>query len=82
MDEYDVIIELKDNGPGVSEDALDKLFNVFYRENQSRNNVNSGSGLGLAITAKILERLGGNIRAENNPDGGLTIVISLPIIRG
>ena len=77
-----VTIKLKDNGPGVSEDALDQLFHIFYRGDQSRNNEKSGSGLGLAITAKILERLDGNIWAENSPKGGLIVVITLPIFVG
>lgn len=82
MNDNNVFIELKDNGPGVPEDALDKLFNVFYRGDQSRNNTNNGSGLGLAITAKILERLNGGVKAENNPDGGLVITITLPVVKG
>lgn len=81
-DDDGVIIELKDNGPGVSEDALPKLFNVFYRGDPSRNSIDGGSGLGLAITAKILERLGGGIKAENVPDGGLAIIITLPNSEG
>jgi signal transduction histidine kinase len=75
-----VTIELTDNGPGVPE--IDKLFNVFYRGDPARSGDKSGSGLGLAITSKILERMGGNIRAENAADGGLAIIIMLPILRG
>lgn len=77
-DNNKIIIELCDDGPGVQEASLDKLFDVFYRGDPSRSNKKSGSGLGLAITAKMLERMGGGIRAKNNPDSGLTMIITLP----
>lgn len=69
---------IDDNGPGVMVDALPKLFDVFYRSDPSRNNPNKGSGLGLAITAKILERFGGSIRAENLQPKGLCIIMTIP----
>jgi signal transduction histidine kinase len=72
-----VVIRFADDGPGVSEDALPKLFDVFYRTDPSRHK--KGSGIGLAIVAKVLEKFCGTIRAENNTGGGLAIVISLPL---
>lgn len=74
-----VCITLADDGPGVPEEALDKIFDIFYRNDPSRNNPGRGSGLGLAISAKIIERSEGKIRAENVPAGGLKIVITIPI---
>lgn len=71
-------LTIDDNGPGVSEEALSKLFNVFYRSDPSRNAPHKGSGLGLAITAKILERFGGKIWAENLTPKGLRIVMTIP----
>lgn len=76
-DKY-VTITLADNGPGVSNEALEKLFDIFYRGDRARTNPSKGSGLGLSITAKILEKLGGSIRAENIPEGGLAIIMRLP----
>jgi signal transduction histidine kinase len=73
-----VSIRLEDNGPGVSDEALEKLFDVFYRTDPSRSNPSKGSGLGLSITAKILEQLGGSIKAENVTEGGLAIIMTLP----
>jgi len=73
-------IRFADNGPGVSQDALPNLFNVFYRADPSRHT--KGSGLGLAISAKIIERSGGTIHAENADSGGLAIVIRLPVEAG
>jgi signal transduction histidine kinase len=69
-------IRLTDDGPGVPYDALDKLFDVFYRAEQSRNT--RGNGLGLAISQKIVNRMGGSIRAEL-PERGLSVVMYLPL---
>ena len=73
------ILRLADNGPGVPEDALPKLFNVFYRTDPARRNTAGGSGLGLAISAKAIKSMGGLITAENAEEGGLAIVITLPL---
>ncbi|MGI6108875.1 MAG: ATP-binding protein [Eubacteriaceae bacterium] len=67
-----------DDGPGVPEEALPRLFNAFYRTDPARRNPGSGSGLGLAILARIIESMNGTIKAENGKDGGLRIIISLP----
>jgi signal transduction histidine kinase len=69
-------IRLTDDGPGVPDEALDKLFDVFYRADQSRNT--RGNGLGLAISRKIVNRMGGSMKAEL-PGRGLSIVIYLPL---
>lgn len=69
---------IDDNGPGVPQEAVSKLFDVFYRSDPSRNNPHKGSGLGLAITAKILERFGGSICAENLEPKGLRIIMTIP----
>ena len=77
-----VTVELVDNGPGVPPNDIDKLFTVFYRADPARSSNRSGSGLGLAITSKILARMGGSIQAHNAPEGGLAMVISLPMTAG
>ena len=77
-----VSIIIKDNGPGVSDEMLIKMFDAFYRGDEARNNPDKGSGLGLAISSKIIERFNGSIRAENVPDGGLSTIITLPIQKG
>ncbi|GHU97842.1 hypothetical protein FACS189483_04920 [Spirochaetia bacterium] len=76
-----VEITLTDDGPGVPPDALDKLFDVFYRTDPARNNEKKGSGLGLAIADKTIRRMGGAIHAELPENGGLAVVIRLPIIQ-
>ncbi|GAE08725.1 ATP-binding protein [Paenibacillus sp. JCM 10914] len=66
-EEDNIQLKLVDNGPGVSEDDLEKMFDVFYRGDVSRGKSDLGSGLGLAISKKIIEGLGGNIYAEHEP---------------
>ena len=74
-----VVITIEDNGSGVPKDMLTKIFDVFYRRDTSRNSSIKGSGLGLAICSKIIERLNGKIDAENVVDGGLRVMITLPL---
>ncbi|MFA6695489.1 MAG: HAMP domain-containing sensor histidine kinase [Sphaerochaeta sp.] len=71
-------LSMTDDGPGVASNSLAKLFDLFYRESASRQNPQMGSGLGLAIVAKIIERMGGAIRAELAYPHGLSLLISLP----
>ena len=68
-----------DDGPGVPAEALPKLFDVFYLNDPSRKNPKQGSGLGLAIVWKAIERMRGFICAENLPQGGLRMVIEIPL---
>ncbi|MDD3228979.1 MAG: HAMP domain-containing sensor histidine kinase [Oscillospiraceae bacterium] len=75
-------LSLCDDGPGVPEEALPHLFEVFYRSDPSRQNPNRGSGLGLAIAANAIQRMKGNIESRNGKDGGLEIVIYLPKAEG
>lgn len=68
----------QDNGPGVPEDALEKLFDSFYRVDGARNRSEAGSGIGLAVVKEIVLGHGGEIYAENR--GGLAIIIRIPIV--
>lgn len=61
-------IHVKDDGPGVPPETLERLFAVFYRGDSSRSK--KGSGLGLAISEKIIRRMGETIRAEPGLRGG------------
>lgn len=71
-------LRFADDGPGVPEETLPRLFDVFYRTDPARRNPNGGSGLGLAIVAKAMQRMGGTAAAENRPEGGLTVTLRLP----
>lgn len=72
------IIEVRDVGPGVPESLRDKIFERFYRADNSRNRETGGSGLGLAIVKAIVERHGGTIVALETPGGGATFRVELP----
>lgn len=74
------IISFSDNGPGVPEDQLPQLFEVFYRGDKARTEPGQGSGLGLAIAKKIIEAQDGTISAKKVATGGLLMEIKLPLI--
>ena len=74
-------IRCDDDGIGVAPEELPKLFDSFYRTDSARTNVAGGNGLGLAIVRQIMTALGGGVRAETAPTGGLRIVLSLPIVK-
>ena len=73
-----IFIEINDNGNGVDEKMLSKLFESFYRADPSRTNPSQGSGLGLAIAKNIIEAHDGEIKALNKK--GFTIIIKLPVV--
>ena len=75
-------ISFIDDGIGVDEENLPKLFESFYRTDKARSNVAKGSGLGLAIVKQVINALNGQVKAEKSSSGGLTIIITLPILRG
>ena len=66
------------DGPGVPEQSIEHLFEVFYRSDSSRHNPERGSGLGLAIVANAVEHMGGKVWAENRNEEGLEIFIKIP----
>ena len=74
-----IIITYKDNGTGVPEDKLERIFDSFYRTDESRTRTAKGSGLGLAIVKRIVNEHSGEIRAFN--DNGLCAEITLPVCK-
>lgn len=74
-----LIINVKDEGPGIEEDQLEEVFKPFVRLDKSRNKDSGGMGLGLAITRSIARNHGGDIKLINAIDGGLLAELSLPI---
>ncbi len=67
-----------DEGPGIPEPELEKVFEPFYRLEQSRSRETGGTGLGLAIARNIARMHGGDIDLRNRPEGGLEAVLTLP----
>ncbi len=72
-----ITIEVSDNGPGIEEQHLSRLFERFYRVEKSRNRNEGGSGLGLAIAKKIIEAHGQTINVRSTPGVGSTFTFSL-----
>jgi len=72
-----IVLRIKDDGPGVLEENLSRLFVSFYRGDAARTNPSEGSGLGLSISEHIIKAHGGTITAKNMD--GLAIIITLPI---
>jgi two-component system sensor histidine kinase HupT/HoxJ len=70
-----VEIRLRDNGPGIPVEHLPRIFDPFF----TTKPVGKGTGLGLSISYAIVEQHGGELRAENAPEGGAVFVLRLPL---
>jgi two-component system sensor histidine kinase CpxA len=78
----EALLQVTDCGPGVPEDALEKLFEPFYRLDDARGRLTGGVGLGLAIAQRAVRFHGGRVSASNRAEGGLLVEIHLPLIAG
>ena len=74
------LIQVRDYGPGVPEDHLQRIFLPFHRVPTGQGEPSGGAGLGLAITERIVLMYGGTVRAANAAGGGLIIEMRLPLI--
>ena len=72
------VITVYNTGSGIAPENLEKIFDRFYREDQSHNSAVAGNGLGLAIARTIVEAHKGHIRAESVKDDSATFVVTLP----
>lgn len=70
---------IDDNGPGIPEDKRKDMFRPFVRMDASRNPETGGTGLGLAIAKDIAHSHGGRISLNDSPQGGLRVILSLPL---
>ena len=73
-----VEILVRDRGPGVPADALEKIFEPFYRPEAARQRTTGGAGLGLAIVKRCVEACGGSVTATLAEPGGLSVCIRIP----
>ncbi|RMG89825.1 MAG: GAF domain-containing protein [Chloroflexi bacterium] len=71
-----VILRVQDEGPGIPEEDLERIFDKFYRS--VHKNLESGSGVGLAAVRAIAQAHGGDVQALNRPEGGAEFVVTLP----
>lgn len=73
-----VVVEVRDHGPGVPEDALASLFDPYVRLTHGRERNDGGMGLGLGIARGIVEAHDGRLELRNHPEGGLVAQVWLP----
>ena len=73
-----VVLEVRDHGPGISPEHAERVFERFYRLDDSRTRASGGSGLGLAIVAALVAAHGGTARVLPTPGGGTTVRVQLP----
>ncbi len=73
-------ITISDQGPGISPDLLEQVFEPFFRVDPARAQSIPGAGLGLTISREIIRRAGGDIRIANGPSGGLIQIVELPTV--
>ena len=77
-DEKRLEIRILDEGPGIPEAALERVFDPFYRLEASRNRETGGTGLGLTIARSIAQSHGGRLSLRNRVEGGLEAILVLP----
>lgn len=71
------VCQIRDTGPGIPEDKLERIFDKYARLQKEDSQV-AGTGLGLAIAKAVMDAQGGWIRASNHPEGGAEFTFSLP----
>jgi signal transduction histidine kinase len=77
-DGADLVIAIRDDGPGIPPAELERVFEPFYRVESSRNRDTGGTGLGLSIARDIAQAHGGSVLLRNRAEGGLEATITLP----
>ncbi len=80
-DNQRAMLTVDDDGPGIPENDLERVFERFYRIDAARTrSADGGAGLGLAICAWIVREHGGTIRASSSPEGGTRMLVTLPLL--
>jgi two-component system OmpR family sensor kinase len=75
----EAVVDILDQGPGLAESELVRVFEPFYRAEPSRNRATGGMGLGLPLAARIATAHGGSLTLSNRPAGGLRARVRLPL---
>ena len=82
LNDYQLVIRVKDTGIGINPEDNDKLFKAFQQLDTGLSRKQEGTGLGLSICKKLVALLGGDIRVESKPGKGSLFIITLPIKAG
>lgn len=80
--EENVILTVADNGAGIPEEDLPRIFERFYRVDKARSRAAGGTGLGLSIVSDTVKRRGGTVEAANRPEGGSVFTVRWPAAKG
>lgn len=80
-DNEKLYLSVEDNGQGIKEDFLDKIFEPFYQVQVTDNFNNKGSGLGLSLSKSLAEKLGGDITVRSEYEKGCIFMLILPILK-
>jgi len=78
-DNGSALVEVADQGPGLTTEQAERVFERFYRVDESRARASGGVGLGLSIVAAVAQAHGGSVAAESEPGQGATFRITLPL---
>lgn len=73
------VLIVEDNGVGIPESELERIFQRFYRVDKARSREAGGTGLGLAIVRETAEKFGGTVTAANRPQGGARFTVQFPL---
>ena len=77
-----IVVSVSDNGPGISDDEKNRVFEMFYNGKKSVEDSRKSMGLGLALCRSIVEAHGGVIEADSNESGGVVFRFTLPEAKG
>ena len=73
-----LVLNVEDEGPGIPEGDLEKVFHRFYRVDKARSRELGGTGLGLSIVKHLMRLHGGSVRAENRDAEGARFILEFP----
>ena len=80
-DDDTCVVTVEDNGIGIPENDLPRIFDRFYRVDKMRSRAYGGTGLGLSIVADTVRRRGGSVEAGARPGGGSVFTVRMPRLR-
>ena len=79
LESNELLISVKDQGPGIGTDECDRVFDKFYRSTRLPASANAGTGMGLAIARGIIEAHGGRIWVDSEPGHGAVFTFALHV---